>query len=199
MNALPPLCVALLLAAALPALAAEPDTVTLCPALNQSSALTKEFSNVEGLQAGKDGWLYANRDLKKAALPTAQTAAYLRRFTQQLEAQNTTLVLALLPSRLLLSARHWPDQHGLPGLERELRAAYQAKRTKLAESGALVPDLLTPLEAASRQPDAEDFYFSRDHHWTPAGARQTAQVLAPILNNLPALDPSPCYDLYHHA
>lgn len=171
---------------------AEPATQP-CPAA-QAEHPPAEFHNMRMLQAGIHGWLFARRDMHRAPVLGGMARTQLAHLAQQLEAQGTHLVIALLPQRILTSKHALTASFlaAMPHSLEALRNSYFAKLTELRAAGVMAPDLLTPLEQYS-QTEQDDFYFKRDHHWTPDGARATATALAHALLELPAVQSLPAY------
>lgn len=163
------------------------EAIQLC-AEAESSNPPAEFANVREMRAGNDGWLYAQRDFKLVSDITPYALGQLKRLTDALKANGTTLVIALIPRRSLLTEQHLSASLASPGTLEALRQAYQTRRAALADYGAIVPDLLYGLSA---QHQDMQLFFSRDHHWTPDGAALAARLLAQQIASLPGMERLP--------
>jgi len=120
------------------------------------------------LHAGPDGWLLRDDDLTTRFMLQPGTLGYLERLTDALEARGVTLVLAAQPPRgTALSAESVPGYDPAAALRR-----YDEARAALEGTGLHVIDLAAVVR------DTPDYFFKRDHHWTPAGAEASAQAVA---------------------
>lgn len=153
---------------------AEEPTLTVCPAAQTKGATW----DTEPLVAGADGWIFrADTDLG-ADFPVSPAAlAGLRRYVDALRAEGTTLVLVLQPPRGLGAPARVPAATGFDAAK--VAAAYRAELATLRTTGAIVPDLA---DAAAKA--GEGYFFRRDHHWTPDGARASAVAIAAALGSV---------------
>ena len=120
------------------------------------------------LHTGPDGWLLRDDDLTTTAAVEPSTLAYLTRLTDALAARGVTLVLAAQPPRgVALPADSLPGYD--PGAA---LAQYAEVRADLETTGLHVTDLGSVARATP------NYFFRRDHHWTPDGAEASAQAVA---------------------
>lgn len=125
---------------------------------------------------GLGGWLFEPSDLVERLELCAPLHPYLDRLATALKRQGVTPLALVVPTR---GSVHY----ALMGQNRALAAydpgaaaeGYRAFLKELRRAGFIAPDLL---EVA---PGAPPFFFRRDHHWSPAGARRSAQRLAQTL------------------
>ena len=61
------------------------------------------------------------------------------------------------------------------------RSSYERALAALRAQGIVVP----PLEQLLDAREGGDYFFRGDHHWTPAGARRTAELVAASVRKLP--------------
>lgn len=146
--------------------------------------------DAEPLVAGADGWIFrASTDLSADFPVSDAILAGLRRYVDVLRARGTTLVLVLQPPRGLLAPdrvdRSDPLAAGFDPAK--VRAGYVAELEALRATGVVVPDLAA---AAERDGIGESFFFRRDHHWRPEGARVSARAVAAALAGKPTLTPA---------
>ncbi|HEY9595181.1 MAG TPA: alginate O-acetyltransferase, partial [Spirochaetia bacterium] len=123
---------------------------------------------------GSDGWLFSTEEFAPPAplaVPLPQALERIDAARAVVEAKGVDLVVALVPSKASVEGAHLGRYQVPPGLD----ARYEAARAGIAGLGIAAPDLRTPLIAAAA---TEDMYLRTDTHWTPAGARQAADVLA---------------------
>ena len=99
------------------------------------------------------------------------------------------MIFLLIPPRGIVARSHLDrSQPGQANYDAaSARASYRASVTNLQALGIVVPDLL----ALEEQPPADEpFFFRRDHHWTPFGAKRAAEAVAAVLAKQPGYDPS---------
>lgn len=136
------------------------------------------------LQEGPDGWLLRHDDLQTSAPLSGETLDDLVRLNRALDARGVTLVIAAQPPRGV-ALREGSVADYSPG--RALQG-YRAFKTALVEAGILTADLGTVAA------DGADYFFRRDHHWTPEGARASAAAVGELVRATPtyaALEPAP--------
>lgn len=174
-----------LAAAAAPA-RAEPTYVVerccdLCPqAANRAAYTTRFLQSFTTLLQGKDGWLFrTDDDLRTSFGPDAAGYAALRRFDAALKARGTELVMVYQPSRGLMHPDKLPASARRQFNPEAARAAYRHALQRFRALGITVP----PLDHLFGEDGA--YFYRGDHHWTPEGARRTAQVVADTIRGLP--------------
>lgn len=185
-----PFCLTLaLILSSLPAFAETP--VNLCTAAQSDNPPT-EFYNARGMRAGAEGWLFSLRNFLPATELNHAARTQMARLVSHLKAAHITLLVSLIPNRLLLN-----EQNLTPEIKAQMqsspeviRQSYTSKLADIRAAGAIAPDLLAPLEA-HRSP--APLFFKRDHHWTPDGAQAAATALADAFKNLPGMAQIPVH------
>jgi alginate biosynthesis protein AlgX len=152
------------------------QTITVCDAAREPLPSTGP------LVAGLDGWLFRKSDLRldpdlEAAIP------YLVQIQQMLKARGTELIILPTPMRSVVYSQYldMTDEFA-KGFDAE--AAKQAYINFLAElnkSNILAVDALSIAQNMSNDAESIDYFFKRDNHWTPLGARYTAEAIAELL------------------
>ncbi|MFO1350181.1 MAG: hypothetical protein U1F68_05660 [Gammaproteobacteria bacterium] len=136
---------------------------------------------------GTEGWFFRTRaDLKDDFYLSEETKTYFRRLVKALAQRKTELIYLPLPPRGLLHSafliptkpRQAPYELG------EAESLFDAFVKDLQSTGMIVPNLREWVNAHST--DKSQFFFKRDHHWTPDGARAASQAVAAALANTPA-------------
>ncbi|WP_348673359.1 alginate biosynthesis protein AlgX [uncultured Abyssibacter sp.] len=155
----------------------------LCPEAADPASYTGYLDGFRMMVQGDNGWLFRTEDDLKdryALMPsTYQSVSLLQ---QRLAARGVTLVMLPLPPRGLMAWRHLPD-HMKQDVSRDMaRVGYQVLLQDLRDAGAVVPRLGQLLYG----PQEDSFYFKRDHHWTPSGAKRTALQTAERIRELDA-------------
>lgn len=158
------------------AAAAEPPVV---PAVALCSAVRAPAVVADGaaLVPGRDGWIFREGDLQPRYDIGDSLSRQLSRFVADLGSRGTRLAVVLLPPRGVLAAPQLDAKEAAAqGFSAEaLAARYREAVAALARTGALAPDLLA---AAERDGLGSGYYFARDHHWRPEGARSAMEALA---------------------
>ncbi len=173
----------LLMLAGRPAMAIEYEVepcCNICPAAEQLESYNSSYLRLfKTLIEGEDGWLFRTEaELGTEFGPDDVALKELYRFAQTLRLKGTELVLVYQPTRGLVHPMK-ASAGGYDGFDYQLAASnYRRALERFRSIGIYTPDL-TPL---LNQPVGEDnYYFRRDHHWTPAGARMTAKLVADSL------------------
>lgn len=150
-----------------------------CPDLNN-----KDKISIDEMTQGKDGWFFRiNSDLSSPLILTPEVAEIFGRFAAALKARGTQLVMAPIPPRAAIEQRNLdtdnPLQKNFPA-DKYLES-YQRITALLSQHGVLMPNLLETSPPPNEMPSDKPFFFRRDHHWTPYGARAVAQKIAASL------------------
>lgn len=157
----------------------------LCPfAADAASYDTSYLKNFLMLVQGEDGWLFrSDAELPQQFGPSPEGMRQFERFARHLkQTTGTEMVLVYQPTKGLVHPDKIPDTSPVPFSWSFARANYVATLDRFRSAGLVVPDL-TPLLQEEDREDA--FYFKRDHHWTPYGARRTAKLVADRIRQMP--------------
>ncbi len=147
--------------------------VYFCEAASDASSYRGEW--FYRLHAAPDGWLLRDDDLETEFALSPQTLTYLQRLNEALASQGVTLVIAAQPPRgVALTAESVPEYRPVDALE-----SYRAARETLQTAGLVVTDLAAVAE------NTPGYFFRRDHHWTPVGARSSAEAVAAAIAGTP--------------
>jgi len=130
---------------------------------------------------GKDGWLFESADLIET-LELEPVQPYLDRLSDAFRYRGITLVAVILPTRGMVHSEMMDPTK--PIFEAysvaEAVAEYRRFLSIFHEANIIAPDLVK----VARE-DHGAFFFKRDHHWTNAGARATAEAVARHLYPVP--------------
>jgi alginate biosynthesis protein AlgX len=131
---------------------------------------------------GVDDWLFRTEiDLATQFPVDAAVMAGLARIVKQLQRRGTQVLLIDLPQRGLLSADRLLPADRARYDSRTALANYRQALRRFRDIGFIVPDYGQLVE----QPDGTEYFFHRDGHWTPDGARRTARLIADTVRALP--------------
>ncbi|WP_258546069.1 alginate O-acetyltransferase AlgX-related protein [Marinobacter pelagius] len=163
----------------------------LCPAASRIESYdTSYLKNFNVLVDGKDGWLFRSEaELPEQFGPSPEGLAHLRRFARHLkQTTGTELVMVFQPTKGLVHPDKLPEYMPVSFSWPFARTNYVAALERFRSAGLVVPDL-SPLLREQDRKDA--YYFKRDHHWTPFGAKRTAQLVADRIKQMPAYQSLP--------
>jgi len=158
----------------------------LCPlTAHPSSYDTSYLKNFKMLVQGKDGWLFRSEaELVEQFGPDLEGLKHLKRFARHLkETTGTELVMVFQPTKGLVHPDLLPQISPVPFSWSVARKNYADALERFRQAGLVVPDLTPLLNEESRE---DAFFFKRDHHWTPYGARRTAKIVAERIKDMSA-------------
>lgn len=138
------------------------------------------YESLDGVAQGNDGWFFRKSALQEDFEALSRTAYYMGQLRKAFKAKGSDLIFFLVPPRAVVSANKInPTQTMLDRYELDLaRNNFTGFIKALNAQGGLV----TSLDVS--QP-VDDFFYARDFHWKPKGARTTAQYLANVIKVLP--------------
>ena len=150
----------------------------LCPAaLEQSNYQGSELESMWPVVEGKDGWLFrARSDFATEFGPKPAVMAMLKQFVDALDRRGSRLMMIYTPSRGLMER----DKSVTPFNYSLALKNYRQTLAEYRKMGVITP----PLDQLIGQM-AEDYYFKRDIHWTPAGSKATAKLSAQLIKQEP--------------
>lgn len=166
----------------LPTYDAEP-CCTLCPRARDADVYLTQFmrDHRQTLQ-GQGDWLFRS-DIELATQFTIDdhVVVDLARMVRAFKAHGTQILMLDFPPRGVLHADKL-----LPGDRRGFNdklalANYRAALQRFRDAGFIVPDY----GLLAEHPDGTEYFFHRDGHWTPDGARRTAELIADTVKTLP--------------
>ena len=151
------------------------ECCAICPQAENPAAYEDGFLKAfKFLKEANNGWLFRTEmDLKTQFGPSPERYAELKRFNDTLKAKGVQLVLVYLPTRGLMHGDKLTvtQKNNFP--LQQAREQYKNTLRLLRNTGIIVPDLSLMFAK-----DHDNFFFKRDHHWTPYGARLTAEIVA---------------------
>lgn len=155
----------------------------ICPQLFEESTYARGvLKSLKYITPGKDNWLFRS-DIdfnKELHIPEA----HLNNFSGMIEALKQTgisLVIMVQPTRGLMHSDKILSEHDFDFSFNESKSSYETLIKQLNSLGAVAPNVLSLL----RKDMPHEYFFRRDHHWTPAGARETAKLVAETVKALP--------------
>lgn len=163
---------------------------TLCPraADPQAYAGSKFMNDFRVLIDGRNGWLFrTGLDLTTRFDISDASIVQLRRLAEALRRRGTQIVMVYQPPRGLMDPDELTPAERRAYNFRAARSNYAQALQQLRDGGVIVP----PLDQLAKAHKGYDYYFRRDHHWTAAGARHTAKVVAETMRRLPGFSSIP--------
>lgn len=131
---------------------------------------------------GKDRWLFRSTvDFSSEFGIPAPMQPEFARLMNTFKAHGTQVAIAVQPTRGLMHRdKIRPDRaYGFDYAKSS--ASLRAFLAQLRAGGAIVPDVMQLVE----HPPEQEYFFRRDHHWAPAGAKVTAQLVADEIRRQP--------------
>jgi alginate biosynthesis protein AlgX len=190
-----PMCigVGLLLGAsslsAAPSYQAEP-CCQLCPAAADARAYQAPGLLGYGrLIDAQEGWLFSTaQDLRSDFGLDEPSYKQLKRLRNALKQNGVELMLVYQPSRGLLHGNKLKPTELAGFNQAQAQDSYRATLARIRSLNIWVPDLASLLQA---KPNAADYFFKGDRHWTPQGAERTAQLVAQTARQIPGFSTLP--------
>lgn len=154
----------------------------LCPAVADPAAYDTSYKRLFlHLVDGHDGWLFrSNTELSETFGPEPEGFAEIARLARALKARGVRLMLVYVPTRGLMHHHRLPADY--PYDPQRAIADYARVLEQFRRAGLLVPDYASLVRDGE---EIENFYFRRDHHWTPVGARRVAAVVDSFMRQQP--------------
>jgi alginate O-acetyltransferase complex protein AlgJ len=125
----------------------------------------------KGVVIGDDGWLFTDEEFKRVRASDIEDAvARIGKVREKLQEMGIALVVVPLPAKSDVYAEH------LPAMMKTgfMAQAYRDFSAGLEKSGTNVVDTRSALIDAKT---GGDLFLPSDTHWTPAGAKVTAQAV----------------------
>ncbi len=165
--------------------------INLCPLASQDFAYnTGYLKNFNILVQGQDDWLFRSEaELPEQFGPDAEGLRDLERFARYLkESAGTELVIVFQPTKGLVHPNKLPENRFVDFSWPFARSNYLDALAKFRQAGVVAPDMGPLLDEPSQE---KAYYFKRDHHWTPYGARRTAKIVADRIRQMPVYQDLP--------
>lgn len=160
-----------------------------CEALSDPATYAAgSMASMRQLIAGETYWYFRSEvDLQQSFhLDEASQVAFAE-LVSRLAQRGVRLVVMLQPTRGLMHSdallSPWQEQYSLAAA----RHSFLKKAHTLRALGAIVPDMEPVLTGQHEK----EYFFRRDHHWTPYGADVSARQVAAAMLAEPALDELP--------
>jgi alginate biosynthesis protein AlgX len=171
------------LALALPfAVQADEGQLYKCPFLHDGS-----MQLLSPMTQGKEGWFFRAGDMVENYALLPETKGYLTRVAQAFKHEGSDLILVAVPPRSFSAEAYLDATQPMQATfdARNAEANYRNFLQSLSDTGAQVVDLL---DVAAEYDDEHGmhFFFKRDNHWTPFGAKLSAEKIARVLEDYPA-------------
>ncbi|MEP7246960.1 MAG: alginate biosynthesis protein AlgX, partial [Gammaproteobacteria bacterium] len=149
---------------------------SLCPRAADPSVYVSRFMRDHRITIqGTGDWLFRTEvDLDTEFAVDEAVYADLSRMVRELNARGTQILLLDLPRRGLLAADKLLPANRERYDRKTTLTNYRRMLQRFRDIGFIVPDY----GLLAEQPDGAGYFFHRDGHWTPDGARRTARLIA---------------------
>lgn len=134
---------------------------------------------------GKDGWLFSVANLLPYDPTLGKFQNDITRFRDELAKRGTELITVSVPPRAATMNQFLdPKVPVFKAYNAKAEAAKYAAYVKLVNSlGIYSPNAL---DIAYKNAGQFNFFFARDHHWTPQAAGKVAEAMAAYIKTRPA-------------
>jgi alginate biosynthesis protein AlgX len=165
------LATALIITIAGSSLFAAPSQITVC-------AQARNLENP--LMNGPNGWLFLGPEFLSNRFGYESQFAPFKRFNQVLWSRGIKLVTIPIPNRTSVYTDGFDNDQPLQAKFKveTARADYNDSVTLFRNAGITTVNVMEAMREHTWTGDKERLFFVRDHHWTPTGARVTAQATA---------------------
>ena len=160
-----------------------------CPALADPATYAEgAMASMRQLIAGEPFWFFRTEvDLQQDFPVDEESRRAFAELVDRLAAKGVRLVVMLQPTRGLMHSdvllTPWAERYSLVAARR----SFLEKAQTLRSLGALVADMEPVLTGRHDQ----EYFFRRDHHWTPYGADVSARQVAAAMLADSAIDELP--------
>ena len=157
-----------------------------CAALSDPETYAEgSMTNMRQLIAGEPYWFFRTEvDLQQSFPLDAASQQAFAELVERLAQRGVKLVLMLQPTRGLMHAdalvSPWKERYS----QAAARRSFLEKAQTLRSLGAVVVDMESVLASQHEQ----EYFFRRDHHWTPYGADVSARQVAEAMLADPGID-----------
>ena len=164
-------------------LACEGEDCLLCDGLASEEHYQEGIMKaMRFIAPGNDTWLFrSDFDLSNSFGIAQEFEPDLKRFISQLKRRGTELVVIVQPTRGLMNPHRVRDEYRYDFDFEIARQSLQGYLNQLLEAVAHVPNAMSLIDGEME----EDYFFRRDHHWTPYGSKVTAQLVADYIKQMP--------------
>lgn len=153
-----------------------------CEKLDEESSYSEGImKSMKNIVIGRNNWLFrSDVDLSTDFGIPNNFKSEFNRLVSELNKKGIELVVMLQPTRGLIhrdqvaEKSHYSDVLALKN--------FIAFERQLIASGSVVPEMHFLLEGEKLD---RDYFFRRDHHWTPFGARISAKIVADKIKSIP--------------
>lgn len=161
----------------------------LCPALADDAPYAEGVMKaMKHIVPGKDHWLFRSEfDLSNEFGIPEEMVPEFRRLIAAFHGIGIQVAMVVQPTRGLMHADKVIEDYR-SGFDPTLAGKnFRHFLKQLRQAGAIVPDMARLLDA----PLEKEYFFRRDHHWTPFGSRMTADIVVetlladPVYESLP--------------
>jgi len=159
-----------------------------CEALQDKEIYKKKrLNNYKLMMAGENEWAFRSIvSFKKDFSINDKTLGYIQMLQKGFRAHGTEFIMLLPPSRSLVHFDNISesDKVAFNFTQADQEKAWSSYRNTIKN----LKDNNIHVVGVEELPTEGDFYYKRDHHWSPYGARLTANKLADYIKTLPVYD-----------
>lgn len=155
--------------------------LTLCLALAAQPAQAQQTA--PGV-VGKDGWLFYNHEFVRDPAQAQISVDLIARVSKALQANGTTLLVAIAPIKARIYAAYLPASHPM---KPEHDGDYNRLLSRLQAAGVATVDINSAFLTSPKRSGEFPLYFRQDTHWSATGALLAAETIRDTIQATPAL------------
>lgn len=151
---------------------------------NESIYEKKRLKNYQVMLPGKDGWVFRSIvSFKKSYAVSKKTRSYIAALNKGFKRAGSEFIFLFPPSRGLV---HYDllkdsDKEKYKMSQADIQKAWGSYRKSLDTLAGLGVHVVGVKDVDKSIP----FYYKRDHHWSPEGARISAEAVADYIKAMP--------------
>lgn len=123
---------------------------------------------------GKNGWLFYNHEFVRNPAEADVSVDLIARISKVLQANGTTLVVALAPIKARIYEEHLPPSHTMTA---EHKGDYARLLGRFKAAGVHAADINTAFLTSPKRTAEFPLYFLQDTHWSATGALLAAETI----------------------
>lgn len=159
-----------------------------CGKLAKASSYKGDLEQYSVLIRGRDEWIFrTGNDFRTDFAVNEKTKKYMLMLQKALKAKNIDLVLVYPPVRGMIHSDHLSKKdkkiYGMKNPD-AIWDNYESTIKGLQSAGLNIVGV-------SRNETDPDFFYKRNHHWSPVGAKITAQKVAAYIKQMPSYQSVP--------
>jgi alginate O-acetyltransferase complex protein AlgJ len=132
---------------------------------------------------GKNGWIFYQHEFVRIPAEADVSVDLIARISKVLEANGTTLMVALAPIKARIYEEHLPPSHTMTA---DHKGDYSRLLARFKAGGVHTADINSAFLNSPKRTGEFPLYFLRDTHWSATGALLAAETVRDAIQANPA-------------